>query len=301
VFGLHGMRRVREGEDAPRHQHHGRQLRAALRERARHGRRRDPARHHLLGGIRPCVKAAGICETFQLGVAVHSSGELGIQLATCSTWARSSRTSPSRRRALPPPHGRRGRGGEAEVRRRVDRGARRTGARRAPRREKLARYHELFRRSGPIPTTRTRCGRGGRRSCPTTAGPTRKTHASRRCPCEVTRDEAAVLLLPLLGRPPARGPRTATSCGSATVPSPTRRCSRATALRSRAGRRGKHADAAAAREEAVRGLRGSSARRSRSSRPRHATACSWPDTVAVRLVPGRTSERISDAPAGKAT
>jgi glucarate dehydratase len=34
------------------------------------------------GGIRPCVKAAGICETFQLGAAVHSSGELGIQLAT---------------------------------------------------------------------------------------------------------------------------------------------------------------------------------------------------------------------------
>jgi glucarate dehydratase len=34
------------------------------------------------GGIRPCVKAAAICETFQLGVAVHSSGELGVQLAT---------------------------------------------------------------------------------------------------------------------------------------------------------------------------------------------------------------------------
>jgi glucarate dehydratase len=34
------------------------------------------------GGIRPCVKAAGICETMQLGVAVHSSGELGIQLAS---------------------------------------------------------------------------------------------------------------------------------------------------------------------------------------------------------------------------
>lgn len=34
------------------------------------------------GGIRPCIKAAGICDTFQLGVAVHSSGELGIQLAT---------------------------------------------------------------------------------------------------------------------------------------------------------------------------------------------------------------------------
>ena len=28
------------------------------------------------------MKAAGVCETFQIGVAVHSSGELGIQLAT---------------------------------------------------------------------------------------------------------------------------------------------------------------------------------------------------------------------------
>jgi glucarate dehydratase len=34
------------------------------------------------GGIRQCIKAASVCETFQLGVAVHSSGELGIQLAT---------------------------------------------------------------------------------------------------------------------------------------------------------------------------------------------------------------------------
>ena len=34
------------------------------------------------GGIRACVKAAQICEAFQLGVSVHSSGELGIQLAT---------------------------------------------------------------------------------------------------------------------------------------------------------------------------------------------------------------------------
>lgn len=34
------------------------------------------------GGIRPCIKAAGVCETFQLPIAVHSSGELGIQLAT---------------------------------------------------------------------------------------------------------------------------------------------------------------------------------------------------------------------------
>jgi glucarate dehydratase len=49
---------------------------------------RDPAVDVILldttfwGGIRPCIKAAGVCETFQLGIAVHSSGELGIQLAT---------------------------------------------------------------------------------------------------------------------------------------------------------------------------------------------------------------------------
>ena len=34
------------------------------------------------GGIRPCIRAANVCDTFQLGVAVHSSGELGIQLST---------------------------------------------------------------------------------------------------------------------------------------------------------------------------------------------------------------------------
>ena len=34
------------------------------------------------GGIRNCIKAAAVCETMQLGIAVHSSGELGIQLAT---------------------------------------------------------------------------------------------------------------------------------------------------------------------------------------------------------------------------
>jgi glucarate dehydratase len=34
------------------------------------------------GGIRACVRAAATCETFQWGIAVHSSGELGIQLAT---------------------------------------------------------------------------------------------------------------------------------------------------------------------------------------------------------------------------
>jgi len=36
----------------------------------------------LGGGIRPCIKAAAVCETPRIAVAIHSSGELGIQLAT---------------------------------------------------------------------------------------------------------------------------------------------------------------------------------------------------------------------------
>jgi len=49
---------------------------------------RDPAVDVVLldttfwGGLRPCIKAAAVCETTQTGIAVHSSGELGIQLAT---------------------------------------------------------------------------------------------------------------------------------------------------------------------------------------------------------------------------
>lgn len=49
---------------------------------------RDPAVDVVLldttfwGGIRQVLRAAAVCETFQLGIGVHSSGELGIQLAT---------------------------------------------------------------------------------------------------------------------------------------------------------------------------------------------------------------------------
>ena len=49
---------------------------------------RDPAVDVVLldttfwGGIRPVLKAAAACETMQIGIGVHSSGELGIQLAT---------------------------------------------------------------------------------------------------------------------------------------------------------------------------------------------------------------------------
>ncbi|MBA2443351.1 MAG: mandelate racemase [Rubrobacter sp.] len=83
TWGLNGMRRVREKLDIPLSTNtvvvSFEQLAANI---------LDPGADVILldttfwGGIRPCVKAAGVCETFQLGVAVHSSGELGIQLAT---------------------------------------------------------------------------------------------------------------------------------------------------------------------------------------------------------------------------
>jgi glucarate dehydratase len=83
TWGLNGMRRVRENTSIPLATNtvviNFEQLAANI---------RDPAVDVILldttfwGGIRPCIKAAGVCETFQLGIAVHSSGELGIQLAT---------------------------------------------------------------------------------------------------------------------------------------------------------------------------------------------------------------------------
>ena len=83
VFGLHGMRRTREKVRMPLATNTVvvgfEQLAANIRETAVDVILLDTT---CWGGIRPCVKAAGICEAFQLGVAVHSSGELGIQLAT---------------------------------------------------------------------------------------------------------------------------------------------------------------------------------------------------------------------------
>ena len=83
VFGLHGMRRTREKVRVPLATNtvvvNFEQLAANLLDTAVDVILLDTT---FWGGIRPCVKAAGICETFQLGVAVHSSGELGIQLAT---------------------------------------------------------------------------------------------------------------------------------------------------------------------------------------------------------------------------
>jgi glucarate dehydratase len=83
VFGLNGMRRTREKLRIPLATNTVvvgfEQLAANVLNTAVDVILLDTT---FWGGIRQCVKAAGICETFQLGVAVHSSGELGIQLAT---------------------------------------------------------------------------------------------------------------------------------------------------------------------------------------------------------------------------
>jgi len=83
VFGIHGMRRTREKVRMPLATNtvvvNFEQLAANVLDTAVDVILLDTT---FWGGIRQCVKAAGICETFQLGVAVHSSGELGIQLAT---------------------------------------------------------------------------------------------------------------------------------------------------------------------------------------------------------------------------
>jgi glucarate dehydratase len=83
VFGLAGMHRVREKLSVPLATNtvvvNFEQLAANVLRRSVDVILLDTT---FWGGIRPCVKAAGVCETFQLGVAVHSSGELGVQLAT---------------------------------------------------------------------------------------------------------------------------------------------------------------------------------------------------------------------------
>jgi glucarate dehydratase len=83
VFGMNGMRRTREMIRVPLATNtvvvNFEQLAANVLNTAVDVILLDTT---FWGGIRACVKAAGVCETFQLGVAVHSSGELGIQLST---------------------------------------------------------------------------------------------------------------------------------------------------------------------------------------------------------------------------
>lgn len=83
VYGLNGMRRTREMVRVPLATNtvvvNFEQLSANVLNTAVDVVLLDTT---FWGGIRQCVKAAGVCETFQFGVAVHSSGELGIQLAS---------------------------------------------------------------------------------------------------------------------------------------------------------------------------------------------------------------------------
>jgi len=83
VFGMNGMRRTRQMIRVPLATNtvvvNFEQLAANALDTAADVILLDTT---FWGGIRPCIKAAAVCETFQFGVAVHSSGELGIQLAT---------------------------------------------------------------------------------------------------------------------------------------------------------------------------------------------------------------------------
>jgi glucarate dehydratase len=83
VFGLEGLRQVRQYVQVPLATNtvvvNTEQLASNVLRRAADVILLDTT---LWGGIRACLRAAALCEAFQLGMAVHSSGELGIQLAT---------------------------------------------------------------------------------------------------------------------------------------------------------------------------------------------------------------------------
>ncbi|MDE2730596.1 MAG: mandelate racemase [Bacteroidota bacterium] len=82
-WGLEGMRRVRERVRIPTATNtvvvNFEQLAACVRTNAVDVILLDTT---FWGGLRQAWKAGVVCSTFQRGVAVHSSGELGIQLAT---------------------------------------------------------------------------------------------------------------------------------------------------------------------------------------------------------------------------
>ena len=83
TWGLEGMRRVRRSIDIPTATNtvvvNFEQLASAIRLEAIDVVLLDTT---FWGGLRQAHKAGQVLETFQLGAAVHSSGELGIQLAT---------------------------------------------------------------------------------------------------------------------------------------------------------------------------------------------------------------------------
>ena len=133
------------------------------------------------GGIRPCIKAAGVCETFQIGVAVHSSGELGIQLATMLhlgavipnlSFAADAHyhhlTDDVIEGGLMPY-----RDGSIAVPDTPGLGVKLD-------REKLRRYQELYKEWAIIRTIRIRCGPGGLQLFRTIAGPIQGTNGGLR-------------------------------------------------------------------------------------------------------------------------
>jgi glucarate dehydratase len=83
TYGLEGMRRVRDRVNIPTATNtvvvNFEQLAACIRLEAIDVILLDTT---FWGGVRQAYKAGMICEAFQWGIAVHSSGELGIQLAT---------------------------------------------------------------------------------------------------------------------------------------------------------------------------------------------------------------------------
>ncbi|MHB8513308.1 MAG: enolase C-terminal domain-like protein [Actinomycetota bacterium] len=83
TWGLEGMRRVRQRIGIPTATNtvvvNFEQLASCIRLEAVDVILLDTT---FWGGLRQALKAGQVCETFQWGVAVHSSGELGIQLAT---------------------------------------------------------------------------------------------------------------------------------------------------------------------------------------------------------------------------
>ncbi len=83
TWGLEGMRRVRERISIPTATNtvvvNFEQLATCIRTNAVDVILLDTT---FWGGLRQALRAAQVCETFQWGVSVHSSGELGIQLAT---------------------------------------------------------------------------------------------------------------------------------------------------------------------------------------------------------------------------
>ncbi|HRH49483.1 MAG TPA: enolase C-terminal domain-like protein [Panacibacter sp.] len=83
TFGLEGMRRVKSRIRIPTSTNtvvvNFEQLASCIRNEAIDVILLDTT---FWGGLRQAWKASVICEKFQIGVAVHSSGELGVQLAT---------------------------------------------------------------------------------------------------------------------------------------------------------------------------------------------------------------------------